>query len=103
MIFSYSSCLAWNEIFPSLTKSTVYDIFSNSNKTGFRPVSWEQQGYYFMLNAEEILCRLFPALLTTLDVLWQHSAIFVFVLFAMQYKVCLGSTKRYHLVKTIPS
>jgi hypothetical protein len=45
--------------------------------------------------------------LTTLDVLRQLSAIFVFVLFAMQYKVRLGSTKCYHLfwgggVKAIP-
>ncbi len=35
--------------------------------------------------------------LLTLDVLRQLSSIFVFVLFAMQYKVRLGRTKRYHL------
>jgi hypothetical protein len=47
--------------------------------------------------------------LTTLDILRRLSAIFVFVLFAMQYKVCLGCTKRYHFfgggggcVKAIP-
>jgi hypothetical protein len=39
----------------------------------------------------------FSPFLTTLDVLRQLSAIFVFVLFAMQYKVRLGSTKCYHL------
>jgi hypothetical protein len=39
----------------------------------------------------------FPPFLTTLDVLRQLSAIFVFVLLAMQYKVRLGITKRYHL------
>jgi hypothetical protein len=70
-----------------------------------------------MLNAEEACGsprkpeearQLFPAFfkfcvdfflpfLTTLDVLRQLSAIFVFVLFAMQCKVCLGSNKRYHL------
>jgi hypothetical protein len=67
-----------------------------------------------MLNAEEArgslqkLDNFFPPFsnfvttfsrpfLTTLDVLRQLSAIFVFVLFAMQYKVCLGCTKRYHL------
>jgi hypothetical protein len=64
-----------------------------------------------MLNAEEahrskmtfsrlfkILCRLFPALFDNFDnILRQLSAIFVFVLFAMQYKVRLSSTKRYHL------
>jgi hypothetical protein len=35
--------------------------------------------------------------LFTLDVLRRLSSIFVFVLFAMQYKVRLGCTKRYHL------
>jgi hypothetical protein len=37
----------------------------------------------------------FPPFLTALDIFL--FAIFVFVLFATQYKVCLGSTKRYHL------
>ena len=47
-----------------------------------------------------IACMHFEARgsLRNLDVLRQLSAIFVFVLFAMQYKVCLGSTKRYHLL-----
>jgi hypothetical protein len=89
------------------------------NKISLRPVSWQQQGYCFMLNAEEA-CRsprksaearrlfpsffkfcvdFFPPFLTTLDILRWLSAIFVFVfvLFAMQYKVHLGSKKRYHL------
>ncbi len=39
----------------------------------------------------------FPTFLTTLDVLRRLYSIFVFVLFAMQYKVRLGSTKCYHL------
>ncbi len=39
----------------------------------------------------------FPNFLTTLDILRQLYSIFVFVLFAMQYKVRLSSTKCYHL------
>jgi hypothetical protein len=40
----------------------------------------------------QILCQLFPALLTTLDV-FRRLSLFVFVLLAMQHKFCLVQYK----------
>ncbi len=47
--------------------------------------------------AHRFFVDFFLPFLTTLDVLRRLSSIFVFVLFSMQYKVCIGSTKCYHL------
>jgi hypothetical protein len=63
-------------------------VSERKNKTGFRPVSWQQQGYCFMLNAEEArgspqkpveARRLFPAFFTTFCYLC-----FCFVCYAVQ-------------------
>ncbi len=53
--------------------------------------------YVNLLNVNALSPRKPADFLLTLDILRRLSSIFVFVLFAMQYKVRLGRTKRYHL------
>jgi hypothetical protein len=43
-------------LWPLKWKAWSWELFYSNlmkNKTGFRPVSWQQQGYCFILNAEK--------------------------------------------------
>jgi hypothetical protein len=42
-----------NFIFEEPAKKLKHATAATCNKPGFRPVSWQQQGYCFMLNAEK--------------------------------------------------
>jgi hypothetical protein len=88
----YALCLMFNALFFiwfSVLKA--WNISDNNKVNAFGFI------YMNLLKVYALSPRKPADFLLTLDVLRQLSSIFVFVLFAMQHKVRLGRTKRYHL------